>query len=446
MGGPKNPEYYVIRGSSQWAAPNISGNSFDDVKKKLTSINSEPVGTAAATYKDAAEALAEMTIELRGFAQTLVKHWKGDEAQKALDQLEQVQTTAVGLSNRSHETATVYTWYKTKILDWYKQAGKDADDGWFHTGSDDKAARELLQRFVNRTGEAYNAHPAQIDKDLPTSSRGGFGDTPPGGTGGIPPGGGIPGGGPGGIPGGGGGIPGGGPGGFGGVKGAGFGADGGGLPHGGAGSPSDPFGNYKNDGPHLNPGEPGSGSFPGSGGSGSGGPGSFPGGSHGVPGSGVPGHGVPGHGAPGHGGSVPHGGPGPFDGSNGKTELSGLPGGGGAGLGGGPGGGAGGFGADPGGLGGGSGGLGAGPGGLGSAGGMGAGSGAGAGGMASRASMPGAGGMPMGGMPMAPGGHGGQDKQPRTRETWLSEEENIWGADDEHAPPVVGHMPDNGSV
>ncbi|WP_433142413.1 hypothetical protein ACQPZ8_46190 [Actinomadura nitritigenes] len=382
-------EYYVIRGSQSWSKPTADGMSLDDVKKKLSSINSEPVKEAGTAYSDAADALAEMSTALRGFAQTLVKHWKGDEAKKAVAQLQQVHATSINLSNSSHTNASTYTWYGTQILDWYKQAGQDASDGLIHTSGDDKHGRELMQRFLNRTGEAFNAHPTQITQDLPQDKRGGLTDTPtyPGGPGGP----GNPGAGPGGLHGGGAGGAGGG-----------FGSDPGGLGKHGAGS-SSPFAPTGDGGPHL-PGGTGSG--------GSGGFGSDPGGL---------------------GGS--HGGGGSLGGSGGLgSDLSSFPGGG-AGAGGGLGGGGGGLGADPGGLGGGAGaggglgGFGATPGGLGAAGG-----GLGSAGAAGRA---GAGRMG-GGMPMGHGGHGNGKEEERERTTWLSEDDDVWGADDDTAPPVIG--------
>ncbi|MFB4301401.1 hypothetical protein [Actinomadura sp. NTSP31] len=393
-------EYYVIRGSQSWSKPTADGMSLDDVKKKLSSINSAPVKDAGTAYSDAADALAEMSTALRGFAETLVKHWKGDEAKKAVQQLQQVHSTAIKLSNNSHTNASTYKWYGTQILDWYKQAGQDASDGLIHTGGDDKHGRELMQRFLNRTGEAFNAHPAQITKDLP-EDHGGLSDKPtgPGGPGS---------GGGGGFGGGGGGLPGGGSGG----GGAGFGSDPGGLGKFGAGSGgsggSSPFAPVGDGGPHL----------PGAGAGGSGGFGSDPGGLGGI----------------GSGGGTG------LDGSGGLgSDLSGFPGGGGGGGGmptGLGGGGGGGFGADPGGLGGGAGaggglgGFGATPGGIGAAGGGLAG-GAGAAGK-------GAGAGRMGGMPMGHGGHGGGEEEERERTTWLSEDEDVWGADDDTAPPVIG--------
>ncbi|MEU9021843.1 hypothetical protein [Actinomadura sp. NPDC048394] len=389
--------FYVIRGNNSFGAiPDVSGMSMDDVKKQLSSINSQPVKDAATAYSDAADALAEMTTALRGYAETLVKHWKGDDAKKALDQLQQIHTTATNLSKSSRGNATTYNWYGTKILDWYKQAGSDAGDGLIHTSSDDHHAQDLLKRFLTRTSQAYDAHPSEITQDLPEDGKGGLGDDPktPGGPG---AGGGYGGGG-------GGGLPGGGAGGGGG----GFGSDPGGLGKYGSGGSggSSPFAPAANSGPHL----PG-------GGSGSGGFGSDPGGL---------------------GGS--HGGGGSLGGGGLGSDLSSFPGGGGGGglpstgLGGG---GGGGFGADPGGLGGGAGaggglgGFGATPGGLGAAGG-----GLGAGGAAGAAGRAGAG--RMGGMPMGHGGHGNGKEEERERTTWLSEDDDIWGADDDTAPPVIG--------
>jgi uncharacterized protein YukE len=123
------------------------------------------------------------------------------------------------------------------------------------------------------------------------------------------------------------------------------------------------------------------------------------------------------------------GGGGLSDGLGGPGGLGGLDphGGGGGGLGGG-------------GLGGG----GLGGGGLGGLGSRGSGSSARLGGAAAeeaaaaRAAGAGKGGM-NGGMPMGMGGGaGGGQEQERERTTWLTEDEDVWGGDDDVAPPVIG--------
>ncbi|MER7207256.1 hypothetical protein ABT340_09270 [Streptosporangium sp. NPDC000239] len=48
----------------------------------------------------------------------------------------------------------------------------------------------------------------------------------------------------------------------------------------------------------------------------------------------------------------------------------------------------------------------------------------------------GMGGMPM--MPMAPGGAGGEQGKEREKTTWTSEDESVWGGDEDIAPPVIG--------
>ncbi|MFB4308695.1 hypothetical protein [Actinomadura sp. GTD37] len=377
----KNTEHYPIRDGMAFGSHNADGMSHDDVKKKLKSLNPGKVGDASTAYKDAADVLAEMTDELtNNFAKKIIKHWKGDYAQKALDQLGQVYTTAGKLSDDSHNNATLYSWYKHDVLDWYKTQGETMTDGYVHTGGDDKNARNLMNRFIGRMQEAFNGHPLKITKDLP-GQRGGVNDTPPGGDppGGTPPGGTPPGGTP--------------PGGF----------------------KTDPGG----DGPKL-PTSDGAGSFnP----SGSGNP-FAPGGNSPFSPDGAGSY------SPSPGGTSPFGsgGTSPFgSGAGGPgTDLAGMPpgGGGGGGL---PSGGGAGFGADPGGLGGANaaGGPAGGPGGA-----LGSGPGAGAGGAAGR-------GMPMGGMPMGQGAQGGKGEE-RERNTWLTEDEDVWGADDDTAPPVIG--------
>jgi hypothetical protein len=381
----------------EFGSYSFGDENFDDVKNKLKSIRPEAVGTASTAYKEAADVLAEMTDELRNnFAKRIIKHWQGDVAQEALDQLGQVYETSGKLSNDSHNNAQLYNWYKVNILDWYKTTGETMEDGYIHTGGDDDRARELMQKFNTRMKEAFDGHPLKITKDLPTTYGGGH-DKPPGG--GIPPGG----------PGGG--VPGGGGGGFGGGAPGGFG--------GGSGGANIPTSD-------------GSGAFSPSGGSSPFAPGGTSPFNPSTPGGGGP-HLPTGDGV---------GGSSPFDGGSG-TDLSSFPGGGGPGLAGGPGlgggglgggglpgGGGGGFGADPGGFGG----AGAGTGSAGGPGGAfgGGGPGAGAAGRGAGAGM-----RPMGGMPMGHGAQGGQDEE-RERNTWLTEDEDVWGADDDTAPPVIG--------
>jgi hypothetical protein len=43
------------------------------------------------------------------------------------------------------------------------------------------------------------------------------------------------------------------------------------------------------------------------------------------------------------------------------------------------------------------------------------------------------------GMPMGAGAGGGQGKDDEhERSTWLTEDEDVWGGDDDTAPPVIG--------
>jgi hypothetical protein len=45
----------------------------------------------------------------------------------------------------------------------------------------------------------------------------------------------------------------------------------------------------------------------------------------------------------------------------------------------------------------------------------------------------------MGGMPMGAGhGAGGGDEEEHERTTWLTEDEDVWGANGDAAPPVIG--------
>ncbi|MEW2358909.1 hypothetical protein [Spirillospora sp. NPDC029432] len=347
---------------------------FSQVKEILKKIDPKPVTDASDAYLKAANALAAYTTTLEGYADKIIKHWKGENAQKALDQLEQVHRTARKMSDISLRTSNSFGWYGTEILPWYKSVGETMEDGWDDDDSDDNRwAKEKIEKLYMRTAESHNNTPQEVEEDLPNLKGGN--EPPPGGGGNLPGGGGnMPGGGPGGMPGGGpGGMP-----------------DGGKFP-GGDSSPFSAADNNRN--PHLDPGAmPDRSNLAGIGSD----------------------AGSPSFGAGAGGGSN----------LSSMGDPTGMGGGGGGGLPGGGGGGGNFPGGSPGGLG--SAGMGAG--GMGAGGFRGAGAGA-----AGRAGMP-MGGMPMGGM----GGQGNQGDQERERETWLTEDEDVWGADDDTAPPVIG--------
>jgi hypothetical protein len=42
------------------------------------------------------------------------------------------------------------------------------------------------------------------------------------------------------------------------------------------------------------------------------------------------------------------------------------------------------------------------------------------------------------GMPMGAGAGGGGNDNERERSTWLTEDEDVWGGNDDTAPPVIG--------
>lgn len=374
---------------------------FDKVKKVVDSMQPGRMDTAAATYGKLAKRMDESVGQIYKQATRMVEAWGGDDAEKAMTQMNKTYRQAQEIHNESDTTSKALTTHATAQRQWQNAYGSgSAMDSWVKDAvswgqrvlatnpatapaaiggliANNWGAEDAMNAINNGTKESNNNFPTGIVQDMPEANPNLWDKEPPGG-GGKPPGspkmpggGGPPGGGPGGIPGGPGGPP--------------------EIP-GGPGGPGDPPGGPG--GPGIPPGGPG-------------GPGIPPGGPGGP--------------------EFPGGGGGP-----GGTDLASMPGGG-PGLGGGGGGlGAGGVGGGPGSLG--AGGAGVGPGG------MGAGPGGGiAGGPGAFGKGAGKGGMTGMGMPMGAGARGGGgDGNEHERSTWLTEDEDVWGGDDDAAPPVIG--------
>lgn len=373
---------------------------FDEVKRIVDSMQPAKMDTAATTYDTVAKRMDESVGLIYKQATRMVEAWGGEDAEKAMTQMNKAYRQAQEIQTTSDTTSKALTAHAKTQRSWQQAYGSGSSmDGWVKDVANwgarilatnpatapaaiggllgnNMGAEQVMNTINNGTSESNNNFPAGIQQDMPTTNPnirdfddpGGPGSPPgspkmPGGPGAGP-------GGPGDMPGGPGDLPGG-PGGPGDVPG------GPGSPGGPGGFPGGPNG----------PGTPGGPDFPGGGGPGTD--------LASMPGGGPPGGG-PGLG----GGGVPGGGPG-----------------GGPGLG--------------------AGGVGSGPGGLGAGAGAGAGMVGGPGALGKNMAG-GRGGMGMG-MPMGagarPGGDGGDEHE---RRTWLTEDEDVWGGDDDTAPPVIG--------
>lgn len=378
---------------------------FDQVKQVVDSMQPGQVHTAATAYSKAATRINESVGLLFKQAGRLVESWGGDDAEKAMEQMNKAYRQAKEIHDTAYTTSGALTTHGNQQTQWKNAYGSGGPlNSWVGSvvkwgaavspaaaatflAGNNFAAEDVMGEINDGTLQSNNNFPRGIQQDMPKADPNVWDKDPPGGPGNPPGSPKMPGGpgGPGDMPGGPGG-PGdmsGGPGGPGDLPG------GPGNPPGGPGDlPGGP------NGPGNPPGGPGGPDLPG-------GPGGYGGG--GGPGTDLasmpPGGGPPGLG--GGGGGLPPGGP---------------PGLGGGGLGGGPG-------AGPGGPG-----LGAGPGAFGA--------GPGAFGKNALGAKGGMGGM---GMPMGAGARGGGgDGNEHERSTWLTEDEDVWGGDDDTAPPVIG--------
>jgi hypothetical protein len=172
------------------------GFNLESVKWMLTNLQPDRLVSAGAAYVAASDALAHASVRLHQLAHSVVEAWSGKDADLALKQLGQLNTTAAELQEKSAATGRTYNWLGTEILPWYKAEGERMGDGHIRTGGDDQAALEMLDRMNNRIVQGFNAMPAELTWDLPpaatsTGYQGSRGDADTGKYG-FPPGGGVP--------------------------------------------------------------------------------------------------------------------------------------------------------------------------------------------------------------------------------------------------------------
>ncbi|GAA1807235.1 hypothetical protein [Actinomadura chokoriensis] len=394
-----------------WNMLAVWRDNFDKVREIVDGMQPGQLETGASAYAALAKRMNSSAKLIYNQGTRMAEAWGGDDAKKAMEAMNKTYRQVQEIESISDKTGKAMSAHAKSQHGWKNAYGSGSHmDGWvkdvFNWGNralslnpatapgaiatligNNVGARNVMDNINDGTEQSNNNFPPSIRQDLANPNVLGtdpIGDPP--GPGGGPKSPKMPGG-----PGGPGDMP------------------------GGPGGPGDLPG-----GPGDLPGGPGGpGDLPG----GPGGPGNLPGGPNGP--GGIPG---------GPGGPDLPGGPGDFGGPG--TDLASLPPGG---PGGGPSLGGGGVPGGPPGLGGGGvpGGPGMGPGGPG----LGAGPGAfGAGpGAFGKNALGAKGGMTGMGMPMGAGARGGGgDGNEHERSTWLTEDEDVWGGNDDTAPPVIG--------
>lgn len=370
---------------------NTYSRTLEEVQRDFQQVDPSSINAACNEWSSLAKNLGTLTDDIQSIGGPLADVWESTASAGAQQQLQVAAGTAQAMAAASMHMARA-TDYASKYASWY--ASHIPGAGLIHTGADDQAAVDHMVKLIDRYNEviAYNL-PAEVRAQyVDANADGGYDHFKKTGVGSA-----------------------------GNTSASGVGGGAGGVSAGDAGSVPGGTGDTRI--PHLT--GAGSGHLPGSGT----GSGTLPGSGVGVASSSPydPGSALAGGGAA--------GGIGTSGGLGGATAgIGGVSGAGATGTGS-----AGGFGAgvtgtgSAGGFGGSAGTVGAGglpgsspAGGRAGGTGTGSGTGSGAGNAASRRGM----------VPM----HGthGQDEQERERSTWLTEDEDVWGTDNDAPPPVIG--------
>ncbi|MFD0665603.1 hypothetical protein [Thermocatellispora tengchongensis] len=168
-------------GTQLWQDPGTYGG-IGDVQNLLNSTDPERVARGGEAFTAASSLLGEVSTFLRAAGWTMDEHWRGEDARAAQQALRRLQATAAELSYRTGQVGSSLTFYGGEMLPWYRDHAVDYgtfefDDellGGALSFNDDKA-REHLTNLNTRIAEAYNALPDMVERHLPNADPGGPG-------------------------------------------------------------------------------------------------------------------------------------------------------------------------------------------------------------------------------------------------------------------------------
>ncbi|GAA2426908.1 hypothetical protein GCM10010191_44430 [Actinomadura vinacea] len=143
------------------------GIPFGEVKMRFVKLGEGPAQNLGKCFLEAANALRDYQGKLEGYADTLIANWEGKPAQLALDQLRRVYETCSKTADVFLTAARAYTWLGSEILPFYKDLGLTMQDGMLNTSGDNEYAAERLRALHGRVAQAHNLLPQGIDRDLP---------------------------------------------------------------------------------------------------------------------------------------------------------------------------------------------------------------------------------------------------------------------------------------
>ncbi len=155
-----------------------SGYTASEIEELFSYLDPGAAAQAGAAHTAAGQTLASIADDLIKHAQVLNENWSGTSAQSAMGSFQQLHQTAVGLAQASAKTGAVLTWLGETILPYYKnyQAPSNGIVGDLESlvghNPQNSAAQAVMERLNNRLTQANVGLPPSVSVSLPGNQGG----------------------------------------------------------------------------------------------------------------------------------------------------------------------------------------------------------------------------------------------------------------------------------
>jgi uncharacterized protein YukE len=179
----------VTQGTS-FAADACYYYTWQEVQALLAATNPDAITAAGQAYLNLSHQLTTVTGQLAQHGATLAQNWGGPTALTAVSQVQQLHQTATDMQAQTYQAGVALSWYGPVLAAFAATVPQPTSTHSAATNAANQAANQHMDALNGHMQTAYNNMPVAVNKNLPPPLAGSGGSGTAGGVGGSGAGGG----------------------------------------------------------------------------------------------------------------------------------------------------------------------------------------------------------------------------------------------------------------
>jgi uncharacterized protein YukE len=170
---------FAISAAAGFQQAGVAGYTWQQVQNLLLNTDPGAISAAGSAYGQLASKLTEVASKVAGLGNTLAGSWGGSTALTAVSQLQQLYQTASDMQANAWQAQHALTWYGSVLGAFKANLPQPASNHPTDVAAANQAAQQRLAALNGHIQTAYYAMPGAVNKNLPPKVAGTGGGAPP---------------------------------------------------------------------------------------------------------------------------------------------------------------------------------------------------------------------------------------------------------------------------